>query len=148
MTEEELREILAETEAASNAWMQGEWERGFGALVTERDDACILGPFGGSALEGRAWNEAAKRGVKQFANGQAKLELVQSYAADDLLVLVLHEEQQGDLAGIENQPWSLRVTQVYRREEGRWRIVHRHADPLVQRRTLEETAALVRTGTP
>jgi ketosteroid isomerase-like protein len=28
----------------------------------------------------------------------------------------------------------LRVTQVFRREEGEWRLVHRHADPLMQKR--------------
>jgi len=25
------------------------------------------------------------------------------------------------------------VTQVFRREEGAWRLVHRHADPLLQK---------------
>jgi ketosteroid isomerase-like protein len=27
-------------------------------------------------------------------------------------------------------PVELRVTTVFRREDGRWRIVHRHADPI------------------
>jgi ketosteroid isomerase-like protein len=26
------------------------------------------------------------------------------------------------------EPWTLRVTHIYRREHGEWRIVHRHAD--------------------
>jgi ketosteroid isomerase-like protein len=28
--------------------------------------------------------------------------------------------------------YTLRVTQVYRREEGEWKVVHRHADTLEQ----------------
>lgn len=28
----------------------------------------------------------------------------------------------------------LRVTQTFRREDGSWRFVHRHADPFVQKR--------------
>ena len=34
-------------------------------------------------------------------------------------------------------PVSLRVTTVFRREDGEWRIVHRHADPITSPRSLE-----------
>ncbi|WP_346659736.1 hypothetical protein [Bradyrhizobium sp. 200] len=38
--------------------------------------------------------------------------------------------------------WSLRVTQVYRRQGAEWWLVHRHADPLV--RHIGLAAALAR----
>jgi ketosteroid isomerase-like protein len=38
----------------------------------------------------------------------------------------------------------LRVTLVYRRDGERWRLAHRHADPLVARISLDESAALAR----
>ncbi len=143
MTDPDLNAILATTEEIANAWMQGNWDGGYGALLTEREDATIYGPFGGSATKGaRAWADGAKMGIKQFRNGEAKVHLVQSYASGDLVVLVLLEEQSGEIGGVPAQPWSLRTTLVYRREEGRWRVVHRHADPLTKRRTLQETAAL------
>jgi hypothetical protein len=41
------------------------------------------------------------------------------------------------------QPWNLRTTQVFRREVEKWAVVRRHVDPLVQRRSLKETIALV-----
>jgi len=145
MTEEELTSVLAMTQAAGNAWMQGDFDGGYGAALTTRGDACIYGPFGGTLTTGtQAWIDGARIGVRQFRNGQAKLTLLQSYTSGDLLVLVLLEEQSGEIAGVPDQPWSLRVTQVYRREHAKWHVVHRHADPLVKRRTLAETAAIAR----
>ena len=38
----------------------------------------------------------------------------------------------------------LRVTQVYERDGADWKIVHRHADPLVARRDLAQTRQLFR----
>jgi ketosteroid isomerase-like protein len=32
------------------------------------------------------------------------------------------------LADGATKPWTVRVTHVYRREDGDWRIVHRHGD--------------------
>ena len=143
MTDEELKAILASTEKLANAWMQGDWDGGYGAALTKREDATIYGPFGGPATEGaHAWAEGAKIGIKQIRNGHSKVQLIQSHASGDLLVLVLLEEQSGEVGGIPDQPWSLRSTLVYRREDGKWRVIHRHADPLVKRRTLQETATI------
>jgi ketosteroid isomerase-like protein len=40
--------------------------------------------------------------------------------------------------------WSLRVTLVFRREGATWRLVHRHADPLVHPITFDRVAELAR----
>ena len=46
--------------------------------------------------------------------------------------------------GSPEQDWSLRVTLVYRREGDEWRLVHRHADPLVHEISHEQLGALAR----
>ena len=79
-----------------------------------------------------------------FQGGEAKLELVQSYTGGDLVVLVVIERQHGTVGGLPEQDWSLRVTWVFRRDDTGWRLLHRHADPLVHGISFEHVAALAR----
>ena len=57
------------------------------------------------------------------------------------------ERQHAEVGGLPDQDWSLRVTEIYRKEASVWQLVHRHADPLVQRITLEQAATLARGRT-
>jgi len=54
------------------------------------------------------------------------------------------ERQHGLVGGLPDQEWDLRVTQVYRREDSEWLLVHRHADPLVEPIGLERAAEIAR----
>lgn len=143
MNDAELAAITAQTQRANQAWVEGEWNEGFGELITASEDASIYGPFGGPlAIGASTWAARGAQVVKQFSNGTSKLHVLAHHQSGDLLVLVTLEEQSTDIAGRIGQPWSLRVTQVYRREAGAWKVVHRHADPLVRRRALDESLAL------
>ena len=86
-----------------------------------------------------------KASASYFNAGEAKLELEWAHTWGDTLVLVMIERQHGQVGGLPDQDWSLRVTQVYRREGPDWQVVHRHADPLVHRIDLEQAAALARS---
>ena len=79
-----------------------------------------------------------------FRTGKTVLELVQTYASGDMVVLAIIERQRAEVGGLPEQDWSLRVTLVYRREESEWRLVHRHADPLVKGISVEQAAAIAR----
>jgi hypothetical protein len=48
-----------------------------------------------------------------------------------------------DPDGAPRRPYTLRVTQVYRREDGEWKVVHRNADqiPIDQRQGLPGEAS-------
>jgi ketosteroid isomerase-like protein len=77
------------------------------------------------------------------------VDLVQSFASDDFVLLVLIERQHGgEVGGLPDQDWSLRVTMLFRREGGDRRLVHRHADPLVRKCDLHRAAALARGDRP
>ena len=79
-----------------------------------------------------------------FKSGTFHQEVVATYGSTDMIVLVTIERVRGEVGGLQEQDWSLRVTQVYRREEAEWRLVHRHADPLANAIGLEQAAALAR----
>ena len=53
------------------------------------------------------------------------------------------ERQRGRVGELPEQNLSLRVTHVYRREGAGWRLVHRHADPLVSMMEPGELRALM-----
>jgi ketosteroid isomerase-like protein len=56
----------------------------------------------------------------------------------DLAYEVGLERSRVRVAGAaEKLPISLRVTTVFRREDDGWRIVHRHADPITDARTIQ-----------
>jgi ketosteroid isomerase-like protein len=79
-----------------------------------------------------------------FKAGEAKLEVAETHVWDDTVVLVMIERQHGEVGGLPDQDWPLRVTQIYRRDGPDWLLVHRHADPLVHAVGLEQAAALAR----
>jgi len=104
-------------------------------------------PFGGPASHG--FDASPKRLAdlsRYFREGETDLEVVQTLASDALVVLVMVEHQRAEVGGLAAQDWSLRVTEVYRKDGMDWQLVHRHADPLVRSVTLQQAALLARGG--
>jgi len=80
-----------------------------------------------------------------FRGGETNVEVVETYTARDLVVLVVIERQHGTVGDLPDQDWSLRVTWVFRRTaESDWELVHRHADALVHAIDHERLGALAR----
>ena len=144
ITEEELADLVRRTAEANSAFMRGDMGR-YLALITHADDHTLMAPFGGAPTRGfDTSSERLAELTRYFRAGTSELELVQAYASGDMVVLAMIERQRGEVGGLPEQDWSLRVTQVYRREGSEWRLVHRHADPLVHGIGLEQAAAIAR----
>jgi ketosteroid isomerase-like protein len=56
----------------------------------------------------------------------------------DMAYTVGYEHTRASVDG-EPRQYTLRVTQVYRREDGEWMVVHRHADALAQPEQSDQT---------
>jgi len=57
-----------------------------------------------------------------------RFDLVAAGVSGDLAYTVAVEHVSASVGGGPIQPLTTRVTHVYRREDGEWRIVHRHSD--------------------
>ena len=143
ITGAELVELLGRLEEATTAFICGEMDR-YLELTPHASGYSLANPFGGApqTYEDRAESIRAAAGF--FEGGEATIELIETHAWDDTLILVMIERQHGRVGGLPDQKWDLRVTQVYRREGADWLLVHRHADPLVEPIGLERAAEIAR----
>ncbi len=57
-----------------------------------------------------------------------RFELVAAGVSSDLAYTVGYEHISVSMDGVPVEPFTLRVTHVYRHKNGEWKIVHRHAD--------------------
>lgn len=145
VADDELAELVERTARAASALVGGD-ARTYFSLVRHADDFTLMSPWGGEPRRGFDDSEEAVDGLARFfRNGEATLEVVASHASGDLAVLALVEHQRGEIGDLPEQDLSLRVTLVFRRSaEAEWRLVHRHADPLVHPIDLERLATLLR----
>lgn len=144
---EDVAALIDRANRANVAFMRGDMVSWYNLVSPISEDFTLMQPFGGPASHGFDGSDAhLAQLARNFKNGKASLEIIETYATDDMAVLVMIERQTGEVGGLPDQDWSLRVTQVYQRREGAWAMVHRHADPMVRPIGLEASAALARGG--
>lgn len=142
----EVNELIEVMRDAASAYIGGNIRHYF-ELMRHADDFTLMSPLGGEAVRADSISNIDEQIAAEeefFRGGECALEIVECYASGALAVLVAVERQHGHVGTLPPQDWSLRVTLVFRREEGVWRLVHRHADPLVHPIDFEQVAALVR----
>jgi ketosteroid isomerase-like protein len=87
----------------------------------------------GAVQGGTGWEELSRTFrwlASHFSNCTAySFEVVAAGASGDLAYTVGYEKCTRSWDGGPAESTTLRVTHVYRRENGDWKIVHRHADP-------------------
>ena len=100
------------------------------ALWSTEPPVTLFGAALGSNQSGRPDVEAFFRVLAtRFRDGQYfDVDIVAADVRGDLAYTVAFENSAVSLDGGPVTPTRLRVTQIYRREDGEWRVVHRHGD--------------------
>ena len=101
-------------------------------LFSHREDVTLANPLGPPV---RGWEQVAKvmeHAASQVRDGEvAGLETVAKYVTPELAYVVLMEQVKAKVGGRDEiTPFTLRATMIFRPEDGEWKIVHRHADPI------------------
>ena len=109
------------------------------ALFSHRDDVTLANPFG-PAVTG--WEEAAatmERAASLYRDGEiVGFDTLAKKMTAELGYTVEVKRYSAKLGGRKDlTPVTLRVTCVFRPEEGSWKLVHRHADPITTARTAD-----------
>ena len=91
-------------------------------------DVTTLHPLGGRETGWEEVRASWEQVAQAFSDGQVSIEaLVVVPLADDVAYTLRTEHDQAKL-GDETVGIDWRVTNIYRREEGEWKVVHHHPD--------------------
>jgi uncharacterized protein (TIGR02246 family) len=136
MTTSDFLQAIEDNHRAVDAFTKGD-AAPLGALYSRADDATLANPFGPPVRGWEQIEQTMTRAATHYREGKVTgFERVSAYEAEDLAYVVELEQFLAKVGGAsERTPLALRVTTIFRREDGAWRIVHRHADPITSPRS-------------
>lgn len=112
-------------------------------LYSTRGDVTLANPLGPPQMGSVDVRRTIAAAAANFGEGGSlrcddvsiRFEEVSRYATADLGYVVHLERVEGRLAESgDNIVSALRVTMIFRREDGEWKVAHRHADPITAAR--------------
>jgi ketosteroid isomerase-like protein len=128
----DFEQFMRQRDEAARAYVRGD-AAPLSRIVAREGDATFFAPRGGYVHGAGEVLSTYERDVTAFApGGESSFEILQIGASDGLAYWVGFQRANTHLRGrTEEVPFNLRVTEVFRREGDGWKLVHRHADPLV-----------------
>ena len=124
-------QVVEQYHRALGEFMKGDCEPAM-RLFSEREDVTLGNPFGVFVRGLAQVAETTERAASHYRDGGAAgFDTIAKYVTPDLAYLVEVERVESKVGGREDvSPVHLRVTSIFRQEEGSWKLVHRHADPI------------------
>ncbi len=120
-------DVLSRELSAGAAFYLGDPDP-YKALWSRGDDVSLFGAFGPWK---KGWHQVGKTidwVADRYREGAVTVEYEVVHEGADLAYTVGYEIGDVALDGAPVTRQRLRVTQVYRRQDGQWRLVHRHGD--------------------
>ncbi len=130
-TADDLDQVLEQWHLAQDEFVKGNPEL-VKQMWSHAEDVSVANPYGPPV---RGWDkvtEVVEHAASLRRDGKATgYEVVAKYVTGELAYVVQIERAESMVGdGEETTPYVLRATNIFRPEEGEWKIVHRHADPI------------------
>ena len=108
------------------------------ACLSRREDVTLANPIGPPRVGPTEVDNATAHGASLLSEGSVRgFEEISRYSTPDLGYVLQIERVQARLPGGDDVvPFALRVTMIFRPEDGEWKVVHRHADPITTDRPI------------
>jgi ketosteroid isomerase-like protein len=94
----------------------------------DRPDVTLFGAWGPIEQGRRALADSFRLVASRFSGGNATVENLVVASSGDLAYTVGFERGPVSVDGGPEREMTIRVTHIYRRIHGEWKLVHRHAD--------------------
>mgnify|MGYP000895617372 CR=1 FL=1 len=126
-----LEAAIDQSHRALHAILNGD-PKLYEALFADRDDVTLGNPFGPYAKGKAAVAKTLAGAAAKYRDGEVvAVDRVAIYADNRLAVIVEVEHDRAKVGSrTELADFSARVTSAYELIDGKWRLVHRHADPI------------------
>lgn len=127
----DLRQLVQQYHSAADDFARGDPEP-VKKIFSHRNDVTLANPFGPAVHGWEGVSKALDFASARFRDGRVtSFETLAEYLAPDLATILEVERWQAKVSGrSELASFELRVTSTFRLEDGRWQLVHRHADPI------------------
>ena len=128
---DDFSEFMERRVRASDAFVNGEFDP-LDRISVQDSPASLFGPRGDVVHGADQVNAANAKGAGRFRPGSTNaLEVLHQGAGETFAYWVGIQRSHVRMEGKEEAvPFDLRVTELFRREDGQWKLFHRHADPL------------------
>ncbi|GHO90562.1 hypothetical protein KSF_006100 [Reticulibacter mediterranei] len=128
----DFEQFMKQRNEAARAYIDGD-AAALGEIVTHHSPATFFSPSGGYCQGAETvWSQYERDATNFEPGNQGQLEILHMAASDGLGYWVGFQRATARLHGrAEPVSFNLRVTELFRREGESWKLVHRHADPLL-----------------
>jgi ketosteroid isomerase-like protein len=128
---DDVDQLIDQYQQALDEFMKGNPEP-VKELFSHREDVTLANPLGPPAHGWEQVGATIEHAAAQFRDGRlVSVEIVEKQATPEFAYSVWLERAEGKVGAREDiAPSTLRVTMIYRPEEGTWKVLHRHADPI------------------